>query len=57
MANILVTGGTGTLGCAVVSRLILRRHCVRILTHQTSPAVPAMPEGVEVVPGELAAGT
>ena len=56
MASILVTGGTGTLGREVVARLIVRGHRVRILTHRTSPAMPAVPEGVEVVPGDLSAG-
>lgn len=57
MANILVTGGTGTLGREVVARLILRRHRVRILTHHASPMIPTIPEGVEVAPGDLAIGT
>ena len=53
MSTVLVTGGTGTLGREVVSRLLNRHHRVRILSHQTQPAMPA---AVEVTPGDLASG-
>lgn len=53
MATVLVTGGTGTLGRAVVSRLLARRQSTRILSHQSSPSVP--PE-VEVISADLASG-
>jgi uncharacterized protein YbjT (DUF2867 family) len=53
MSNVLVTGGTGTLGRAVVARLLNGPHRVRILSHQTQPAIPT---AVEVAPGDLASG-
>ena len=53
MSTVLVTGGTGTLGREVVSRLLNRHHRVRILSHQ---AHPAMPTAVEVATGDLASG-
>ena len=54
MSTILVTGGTGTLGRAVVARLLAHHHGVRLLRHRTSSAAPA---GVEVYAGDLADGT
>ena len=54
MTNILVTGGTGSLGREVVARLIARNHRVRVLTHHTSPALS---EGVATAPGDLLTGT
>lgn len=53
MANILVTGGTGTLGREVVARLIVRGHRVRVLTHHTAPTLP---EGAAAAPGDLVTG-
>ncbi len=54
MSKVLVTGGTGTLGRAVVARLLARHHLVRLLRHRASSPVPA---GVEVYAGDLADGT
>jgi uncharacterized protein YbjT (DUF2867 family) len=53
MATVLVTGGTGTLGSAVVTRLLSRQQSVRMLSRQSSPAVPPK---VEVISGDLASG-
>jgi len=54
MATILVTGGTGTLGREVVTRLLDQHHTTRILSQQSSPSVP---RGVEVITGDLVSGT
>jgi uncharacterized protein YbjT (DUF2867 family) len=54
MATVLVTGGTGTLGSAVVTRLLARQQSVRMLSHRSSTPVP--PE-VEVISGDLVSGT
>ena len=54
MSKVLVTGGTGTLGRAVVARLLARHHLVRLLRHRPSSAVP---DGVEVYAGDLADGS
>ena len=53
MSTVLVTGGTGTLGREVVSRLLNRHHRVRILSHQAQPAMSA---AVEVATGDLTSG-
>ncbi len=53
MAKVLVTGGTGTLGHEVVTRLLARQHRTRILSHQSAPSVP---HDVEVITGDLASG-
>lgn len=53
MATVLVTGGTGTLGREVVTRVLAGQHRARILSHQASPSIP---RGVEVVTGDLASG-
>jgi uncharacterized protein YbjT (DUF2867 family) len=51
---ILVTGGTGTLGGAVVNRLLRIGHAVRVLSRRPRPArAPAM---VQWVTGELLTG-
>ena len=54
MATILVTGGTGTLGREVVTRLLDKHHTTRILSQQSSLSVP---RGVEVITGDLVSGT
>lgn len=51
--DVLVTGGTGILGSRVVERLRGRGHPVRVLTRQTSPALPA---GVVAVRGDMTTG-
>ena len=40
MATILVTGGTGTLGRQVVTRLAARQNHVRVLSHSTITELP-----------------
>jgi uncharacterized protein YbjT (DUF2867 family) len=51
-APILVTGGTGTLGRLVVSRLRAAGHNVRVLSRHRHDAEP----GIEYVIGDLATG-
>ena len=53
MADVLVTGGTGILGAALVPRLVRRGHVVRVLSRQPSPAVPA---GSTAVQGDVRTG-
>jgi uncharacterized protein YbjT (DUF2867 family) len=53
MTTILVTGGTGTLGRAVIARLVARRYRVRALVHQGGSSPPG---SLEVVSGDLASG-
>ncbi len=48
--EILVTGGTGVLGSAVVAQLVSRAHAVRVLTRHPE----LVGDGVRVVPGSLA---
>ena len=52
MARILVTGGTGTLGRLVVSRLREAGHDVRVLSRHTGEAAA----GIEYVAGDLSTG-
>ncbi|HTK09856.1 MAG TPA: NAD(P)H-binding protein [Ktedonobacteraceae bacterium] len=54
MATILVTGGTGDLGREVVSRLLARHHTPRVLSRQSHPDLP---EGTEIVTGDLTSGS
>lgn len=54
MSKILVMGGNGTLGQAVVARLLARHHTVRLFNHHASSSVS--PE-VEVCVGDLAQGS
>lgn len=49
--TILVTGATGTVGGQIVRQLSEAGHAVRALTRD--PAKAALPEGVEVVAGDL----
>ncbi|MFE2051000.1 NAD(P)H-binding protein [Streptomyces sp. NPDC059459] len=49
--KVLVTGATGTVGRQVVAELLARGHAVRALTRD--PALAALPEGAEVVRGDL----
>ncbi|TKK85132.1 NAD-dependent epimerase/dehydratase family protein [Herbidospora galbida] len=52
MTRILVTGATGNVGRPLVNRLLAEGHDVRALTRD--PARAALPDGVEVVRGDLA---
>ena len=54
MATILVTGGTGTLGRQVVTRLAAGRHHVRVLSHS---AISELPDNVEIFKGDLMTGS
>ncbi|MBR8741019.1 NAD(P)H-binding protein [Nocardiopsis sp. MG754419] len=51
----LVTGATGTVGRAIVRRLLETGHPVRALTRDVDRARPLLPQGVEVVRGDLTA--
>lgn len=51
--RVLVTGGTGFLGGAVVRELAARGHAVRVLCRPSSDAAAAAQAGAEVVRGEL----
>ena len=54
MSKILVTGGNGTLGQAVVARLLARHRTVRLFNHHASSSVSSE---VEVCGGDLAQGS
>lgn len=54
MNDVLVTGGTGVLGRAVVAELLARGHSVRVLSRRASAQVP---NGVRLFTGDLATGT
>jgi len=58
VARVLVTGGTGTLGRALVPRLVARGHDVRSLSRHGSTATgPAGGAGVSQVRGDIRRGT
>ena len=52
--RVLVTGGTGFIGGAVVRELSSRGHAVRVLARPSSAVGPAQAAGAEVIRGELA---
>ena len=54
MTMVLVTGGTGTLGSALVPRLVARGHDVRVLIHHRSADFPP---AVQVVRGDVRSST
>jgi uncharacterized protein YbjT (DUF2867 family) len=51
--EILVTGGTGTLGKALLPLLVAEGHAVRVLTRRRDPLLPS---GVRAVQGDLRTG-
>jgi dihydroflavonol-4-reductase len=53
LVRVLVTGGTGFIGGAVVRELAARGHAVRVLCRPASSAERAAEVGAEVVRGEL----
>jgi uncharacterized protein YbjT (DUF2867 family) len=55
-SSILVTGGTGTLGRLVVSRLLNAGRDVRVLSRCNREGGEGIKEGVEFVRGDLATG-
>jgi uncharacterized protein YbjT (DUF2867 family) len=52
--RVLVTGGTGVLGRAVVQELIRRDHGVTVMSHRAEPK--NVPDGVTAVRGDLSTG-
>ena len=54
MATVLVTGGTGTLGRAVVPLLVAAGHGVRVLSRRADPKVPS---GVQAFAGDVRTGS
>jgi uncharacterized protein YbjT (DUF2867 family) len=54
MADVLVTGGTGTLGRRLVPRLLAVGHQVRVLTRRPSHA--GLPPDVRLVTGDVRSG-
>ncbi|HMR79553.1 MAG TPA: NAD(P)H-binding protein, partial [Polyangiaceae bacterium] len=49
----LVTGATGLVGNAIVRSLIARKRSVRVLARSVDKAKSVVPEGVEVVAGDV----
>lgn len=56
VGTVLVTGGTGTLGRAVVAELRAREQAVRVLSRRPPGSGPAGLEGVDWVTGDLRCG-
>lgn len=62
--DVLVTGGTGVLGRAVVDELVRREHRVRVLTRRVLSGgdpgprrgAPTVPEGVRACTGDISTG-
>jgi len=54
MSTVLVTGGTGTLGRALVPLLLADGHVVRVLSRRTAPRVPP---GATAYAGDIRTGT
>jgi dihydroflavonol-4-reductase len=51
---LMVTGGTGYLGSALVELAVRKGHDVRVLVRDRAKAAELLPEGVDVVVGDLA---
>jgi dihydroflavonol-4-reductase len=51
--RVLVTGGTGFLGSAVVRAFVRANHHVRVLVRPDSPLVNISRLGIELVPGDV----
>jgi len=56
VGSVLVTGGTGTLGRAVVAELRTREQAVRVLSRRPPGSAPAGLEDVDWVTGDLRSG-
>ncbi len=56
VGTVLVTGGTGTLGRAVLAELRAREQAVRVLSRRPSGSAPAWLEGLDWVVGDLCSG-
>ena len=54
---ILLAGGTGHLGRALVQRLTARGMAVRVLSRNPSRARASVPEGVEIIAGDVRVGS
>ncbi|MEU9794688.1 NAD(P)H-binding protein [Streptomyces sparsogenes] len=52
--RVLIIGGTGSIGRLVAARLLELGRLPRVLTRDPDRARRALPDGVEVVAGELA---
>jgi uncharacterized protein YbjT (DUF2867 family) len=53
MSTILVAGGTGTLGRAIVKRLLERQRAVRVMTRNPEAAAGLRDDGAELVRADL----
>jgi dihydroflavonol-4-reductase len=51
--NVLVTGATGLIGNAIAARLLARGDRVRALVRDPARAAKVLPEGVELVQGDV----
>jgi uncharacterized protein YbjT (DUF2867 family) len=54
--NVAVTGGTGLVGPLLIDRLLARGHTVRALVRDAGRARRSLPEGVEVLQGDVLSG-
>lgn len=57
MASYLITGGAGFIGSTLASTLIARGHRVRVLDDLSTGHRARVPEGAELVVGDIADGT
>ncbi|WP_069769423.1 SDR family oxidoreductase [Streptomyces sp. LUP30] len=54
ITRVLITGGTGSIGRLVAARLLELGSLPRVLSRDPDRARRSLPDGVEVVAGELA---